>query len=349
MLNLPERNSKNAGAQVRATGAFSPSFKEIDMNMRLSPATFRKTCLAGLAALLVPAALALAAMPDADFVELCGSGDAAKVAQALKDGAKAGAANSFGRTALMEAANAGDAEALRLLLAAGADANAKDEQGYTALMAAGGGGNAEVTKALLAAGADARAKAADGQTALMTAARGEAAGLLALLNSAAKEDVNAKDENGWTALVWAITGEGGDPATVAALLAAGADVNAGADAGYTPLLAAAESADLPVLRLLLAAGADVNAQNGDGATPLMLAAGENTLPVVEALLAAGADKGRKDKSGRDALAHARESAKEGLRNRVWMKRGKDLAQRPAEDKKIVELLQKGAAGTQGKP
>jgi hypothetical protein len=89
----------------------------------------------------------------------------------------------------------------------------------------------------------------------------------------------------------------GDVATIAALLKAGAAVDARAGVnGWTPLQHAIHKNQAAAVKALLAAGADANAgsrppssQHASGVTPLMMAAGYGQLEVVEALLAAGAD------------------------------------------------------------
>ena len=58
-------------------------------------------------------------------------------------------------------------------------------------------------------------------------------------------------------------------------LAAGVDVNAKLDRGYTPLHVAATFGHKEVAKLLIAAGADLNAKDFDGHTPLDWAIEEN--------------------------------------------------------------------------
>lgn len=107
--------------------------------------------------------------------------------------------------------------------------------------------------------------------------------------------------------------------TVQALLAAGAEVNAGADAigmsddaerGTTALLVAAEHSHLEVVRALLAAGADPNVKKWNDFTPLIVAG--NSLPIVRALLAAGADVNAVDKQGHTALGWAKRAGREDV-------------------------------------
>jgi len=89
----------------------------------------------------------------------------------------------------------------------------------------------------------------------------------------------------------------GDLATIAAQLKAGAAVDTPAGVnGWTPLQHAIHKRQASAARALLAAGADANAGSrppssiyASGITPLMMAAGYGDLEIVEALLAAGAD------------------------------------------------------------
>src|SRR5207245_5242061 len=83
---------------------------------------------------------------------------------------------------------------------------------------------------------------------------------------------------------------GGPTDVVAALLAAGADINVKDVRGMTPLmLAAANDHTSPdVIRLLLAKGADLQAKSPEGETALDWALKSGSTPVVALLKAAGA-------------------------------------------------------------
>jgi ankyrin repeat protein len=61
---------------------------------------------------------------------------------------------------------------------------------------------------------------------------------------------------------------------------------------------------LGICQLLVDHGADVNATAKDGSTPLMLAALTAKITVVAYLLAKGADPDRTDKTGKTALDYA---------------------------------------------
>jgi hypothetical protein len=83
---------------------------------------------------------------------------------------------------------------------------------------------------------------------------------------------------------------------VAALLAAGADVNKVNRCGENTLFIASDHGDTEIVAALLAAGADVN-KTTHGTTPLHIASGNGHTEMVAALLAAGADVNKADKDG----------------------------------------------------
>jgi ankyrin repeat protein len=76
-------------------------------------------------------------------------------------------------------------------------------------------------------------------------------------------------------------------------------------AGRTPIMFINEDRDLA--QHLLTRGADVNAQADDGATPLMVAAESNSVPLLDLFLSNGANKEAVDESGKGALSYAVES------------------------------------------
>lgn len=89
-----------------------------------------------------------------------------------------------------------------------------------------------------------------------------------------------------------------------ASLTAGADLEARDEAGHTPLILAAQRADIGAVRALLGAGADVNAQDGSGATALLHAVQTEDPQVALTLLQAAADPTVRNAEGRSALDYA---------------------------------------------
>ena len=105
--------------------------------------------------------------------------------------------------------------------------------------------------------------------------------------------------------------ETGDLPRVQALLAAGADVNATDERGWTPLMKACHNPDLDrgfadVVDALIRAGANIEAPITYGIRPLMLAAGYGETAVVETLLKAGADVLARNDGGLTALMMVKE-------------------------------------------
>jgi ankyrin repeat protein len=97
----------------------------------------------------------------------------------------------------------------------------------------------------------------------------------------------------------------GDVAEIEREIAAGADPNAFEGTyGYTPLQRAAINDHVAAIAALLAAGARVDAVNSDGTTPLMYAAVNGHTAAIDALLAAGADVHHADRVGDTALHYA---------------------------------------------
>lgn len=94
----------------------------------------------------------------------------------------------------------------------------------------------------------------------------------------------------------------GDIATVQTLLAQGANVNEKDKDGRTALMWAAFNGHTAIVEVLLAKGAEMNAKDNEyGWTALMVAARNGHTATVEALLTQGADVHAKDKDGKTAL------------------------------------------------
>jgi len=114
---------------------------------------------------------------------------------------------------------------------------------------------------------------------------GNSATALALVD--AKADVNARQDDGTTALHWAAYHD--DLPLLRRLLKAGAKANVANDYGSTPLAEAAERADPEALRMLLEAGAEVESPNPQGQTALMTVARTDVVEAAKVLVAHGAN------------------------------------------------------------
>jgi uncharacterized protein len=153
------------------------------------------------------------------------------------------------------------------------------------LSAAKEGDSAQVIK--LARGSDVNLRDSDGSTALMWAVRrDDLASARALLRAGAR--VDESNVNGVTALHLACAD--GSAAMIGLLLKSGADIEKRDGAGETPLMSAIRSGDIAATRELLDRGAQVDARDPKfQQTALMLAARGEEPRLVELLLKAHAE------------------------------------------------------------
>lgn len=201
-------------------------------------------------------------------------------------------------TALENAARRGDVEMLRALLAAGIkDPDAKTE----ALKSASWDGKIDAMRLLIGSGADPTAP-----DVLVGAA---ASGVPTVVQEILKyrPDVNRRGHDGRTAMTTCLqTHHNKDKnvnlrEVIRILLDEGADPNIADNEGKTPLIANAW--DYEIAKLLLAHGANVNARARDGFTPLLNA---GTAELTRLLLEHGADPFAKTERGETALDWAKQ-------------------------------------------
>ena len=195
-------------------------------------------------------------------------GNTATVRYLLDKGADLKAVvDPIGSDALQLAAMKGDLEMVRLLLKKGADPKQKDRAGFTALLNAFMDPDQERVHVLLDAGSDVNAS--------NTFSGAVKNGPIAL--------------NHMTPLFIAATGA--PPATIKALLSAGAHPDECDQRKLTPLMSAilTDNPKLPTIRQLIAAGADVNAKDQNGESVLDWALKYRNPEIVSMLKAGGAN------------------------------------------------------------
>ena len=260
---------------------------------RAVPAGVRGATAALLTLVLCSAA---AVLPAADaWTDAIGNRDVAAVERMAAHVADVNRATENGQTALMLAAAGRNPPLLRRLLKRGAAVNATNNRGGTALMYSATYGDLEGAALLLEHGATVNARATNGWTALTLAA---ALGFEAIVNEllAHGADPNIADVYGWTPLMRAA--DANRPSSVRALLASRRTaIDARDENGQTALHHAALQGYDDVVRLLLGHGANVRVTDEAGHTPDALARAKGHRAVAEMLRTAGGPRARSKAAG----------------------------------------------------
>jgi ankyrin repeat protein len=172
-------------------------------------------------------------------------------------------------------------------------------------------GHVEIVKELVKAGADVNAKDGNGYLAVVQAAQN---GYVEIVKELVKAgaDVNAKDGYGRLAVV--LAAQNGHVEIVKELVKAGADVNAkdGDERGRLAVVLAAHNGHVEIVKELVKAGADVNAKDGYGYLAVVEAAQNGHVEIVKELVKAGADVNAKSGEGKLAFVLAAHNGHVGV-------------------------------------
>jgi ankyrin repeat protein len=172
-------------------------------------------------------------LKERPLFEAVAEGSGAKLRAALGGGAYVNAKDSTGRSALGLAGRMGNVKMIEALAAAGARLDSEDPIGFTPLMEAARDGHIEAATKLIELGADVahRAKASGLELSPLHLATAGGHGDLVRLLVARGADINARDAEQATALMWAINQQ---PAVALQLVQMGADPDIASNTGDTP-------------------------------------------------------------------------------------------------------------------
>uniref|UniRef100_A0A1I8NR74 Histone-lysine N-methyltransferase n=1 Tax=Stomoxys calcitrans TaxID=35570 RepID=A0A1I8NR74_STOCA len=222
---------------------------------------------------------------------------------------------SFNGTCLHLVANFGTLQMAYLLLCKGIGTdfiNKMDNELRTAVMYAVNEGKYDIVNLFIQHRADLAIRGPDGHTVLHIAARTGNLEIVQLIVHSYKASknvsqflsfINAQDDGGWTAMVWAA--ELGHTDIVSLLLQQGADPNICDNDNNTVLhWAALHNNDLDTITVLLQTGINCNIQNVEGETPLHIACRHSSKNLSLLLIFNGADlmlKNRADELPYDCI------------------------------------------------
>jgi ankyrin repeat protein len=170
------------------------------------------------------------------------------------------------------------------------------------MVAAEGKNREEIFKTLLKAGGSIDAeRTAKNKTALMFFAESDGKEEFVKLIIEVGAVIEAKDNEGRTALMFAI--KNNRIKNFEALLKAGADIEAKNNSGRTGLMIAIENNRIEIINIFLigAKRANIEARDNRGRTPLMIAIENNKIEIVKILIELGADINAKDNKGQTAM------------------------------------------------
>jgi serine/threonine-protein phosphatase 6 regulatory ankyrin repeat subunit B len=174
-------------------------------------------------------------------------------------------------------------------------------RGASLLMTASGVGNTDIIRTIIDHGADINARDNDGDTALFYALTKQQTAAMELLITRGA-NVNTKGQSGNNLLHIAVVMN--DYKSALLLLRAGAEVDLANDKGETPLMQAVAVGIDDLARLFIEYGADIDAKDDDGDSVLFYAASQGQAKTVKMLIEHGAKVNSVNNAGGAALMTA---------------------------------------------
>ncbi len=219
-----------------------------------------------------------------------------------------------------------------ILLVLSLSASARADDNIANLMSAAYNGSLPDVKAAVKRGADLNMVDEDGETALMYAVSGGHDDIVAYLLSK-HADPDALSAHGDTALFYAALKDRAGAASL--LLKKGAKSEARNANGATPLIVAASHGSKATAQLLIGSGADINARGADGSTVLMTSTLNAQDELATLLIDKGADINAHDNAGSTALIAAAFNGRAKVA-RLLIDKGADVTAADSHSETAVE-------------
>ena len=187
----------------------------------------------------------------------------------LENGADVNTCTNDKYTPLMIASLFGHVNVVQLLVQHGANTDLQDKDGYTAFHHAvfHDHGSCDLLSCLIENKLDVNALSNDNCTPLMIASENNHLNAVSFLIEHGA-NIDLQDENGYTAVHYAVGNDCNSCDVLSCLLKNGANVDAGTNNNYTPLMVASDCGNVDVVNFLIQHGADIQLRDKDGKTAL---------------------------------------------------------------------------------
>jgi ankyrin repeat protein len=234
---------------------------------------------------------------------------------------------------LNHAARNGDISRLLLLLDSGVDSNTPGRNGWTPLHFASQGGHTDIVSILAERSDNIDAKEKNKSTALLLAANNGFVEIIRILQRYGA-DLEARNEEGFTSLLLTVRASV-NSGPVHALCELGADLEAKDNNEWTALHWAVFNDSDDLIKILCEFGANIDALNGEKETPLMMACKTGNLKIAKRLMKYAPSLTLRNKEGKTALELAEpfeklvkmiEKQKEELLSKLYHSERKHVAQ-----------------------
>jgi len=218
----------------------------------------------------------------------------------IQKGVNVNEKNFKSSTPLIISAENGDKDIVEYLVEHGAQINERNADGETALKVSYTKWNCNIVKYLIEHGANINDTNHLGKTLLILAIEENQMEMIQYLLQHATLKIDLEDGLHWTALMYAA--KQGNVQIIKRLLEQGANVKHCDSYGDTPLLIAAEYGQEDAVKFFIESKkADINETNHMGWTALMLASKSGNIPVIDYLIKMGANRKLRTKKGSSSL------------------------------------------------